>query len=155
MDQCDIMNKCQEHFDKIENNCIKLVFAINKDNKEVIAECAQIEKDLIQSALTCNEAGYVKMFLLSEYKEQVYNSMYDPCFERIENDVFHELKRIIESMYTYEDIYHHQHEQNHFLFKNKFYSFFEFIESKGVNVMDPWNDTEEYDDFQCHDNEFW
>jgi hypothetical protein len=155
MEQCDVKNKCQNLFNKIENNCIKLVFAKNRDNKETITKCAEIEKELIQEALTCNEAVYVKMFFLSEYKEQIYNSMHDPYFERIENDVFNELNRIINSMYTYEDIYQYQHEQNHFLFKNKFYSFFEFVESKGVNIIDSWNNTEEYDDFQCHEDEFW
>jgi hypothetical protein len=147
MAQLEILNKCQDLFNQLENNCIKLVFAKNKDNEEVIKTCTQTENELVKTVLTCDEANYCKIFFLSEYKEQVYNSIHDPYFERIEQDVFNEIERIIESMYTYEDIYQHHHDQQHFLFKDKFYSFFEFVESKDINIMDSYNNTEEYDDF--------
>lgn len=140
MEQQQILTKCQQRFDTIQNNSISLVFAKSKGDQQAIEMYTKKEKELVLEALKCEEADYFKMFFIAEYKEQVYECMFDPCFERIEQDVFNELERIIERMYTYEDIYNYALDTNHFLFKNKFYSFHEFVEAKGTNILDPWTE---------------
>jgi hypothetical protein len=130
--------RCKQ--EQIKHECKNLFIEIISFDKE---------KDLMYEALNNPLADYIKMFLIAEYKEKVYESMFSPYFKKMDEDVLNELERIIHSMYTYEDIYNYQHVPLHFLFADKFYSFFEYIESKGVNLLDPHNDTEVYDDEPC------
>lgn len=118
---------------------------IKQECEKLFAEIVSLDAD-IDKALNSPYSDFIKMFFIAEYKEKVYESMFSPHFKKTDEDILNELERIIHSMYTYEDIYNYQHNPQHFLFADKFYSFFEYIESKGGNILDPWNDTEVYDD---------
>lgn len=142
----EIIEECGRLYKEIEAHCIYLIDA------EYAEDTYIAEEELKNRALTSRVSEFFKMFFISEYKEKVYESMFDPCFKKRDEDLLIELERIIESMYTYEEIHNYTHDPQHFLFADKFYSFFEYIESKGINILDPWNDTEVYDDEPC---DFW
>lgn len=139
MQQEQIVKKCKDLYNRIDKNTISLVFAQNKGDIDKISECNEIEKSLIMTALKCDVAEYFKMFFIAEYKEKIYESMFDPFFRKMELDILCEIERIVQSMYTYKDIYNYIFDHENFLFKGRFYSFYEFVECKGANIMDQYN----------------
>lgn len=147
--------KAQDLFSKLNRNIISLAFARLKKNEESVIECFSKEQRLID-ILFNSDVKVVQNFLMkyiSEYKQQMYDSIYNTYyFEDIEQAIFEEHQRIVEAYGLYEDVYYHQHDPTHCMFeKNEYFEFYDNVEKYGNYILDEWmrnnwGDTEDIDD---------
>jgi hypothetical protein len=120
-----------------------LTFAINKNDLIKIEELQNKIDDILKEVHTRNNAisDAFKMLAIAEYKELVFNSIFDPTFERIESDILHNLHKIIDDNSELFNAYNHHHDPLHFIFDNKqcVYSFYELVEKHGQHsILDKW-----------------
>jgi hypothetical protein len=131
-----------------------LTFAINKNNLIKIEELQTKIDAILNEVYTKNDAisDAFKMLTIAEYKELIFQSIFDPAFERIESEILHNLDKIIDDNFEFFDVYNHYHDHQHFIFDDKQceYSFYELVEKHGQHsILDKWtmsvdDDEEDY-----------
>jgi hypothetical protein len=129
---------CNNFFKGLKRNIRNLIRAKNRHNTLRIELYMKKESELVRQALSFRYAEHLRIFLLSECKESIHESMFNPCHKEIDETILNELERILDDMYGHDDVYNYQHNPKHFLFKNKLYMYYELMESKGINIMEPW-----------------
>jgi hypothetical protein len=134
-----IKYKCKHMFDRIKTNTKELHLAYYSSDVARKHVYCEKEKELVAEALVCTFAEYFKTYFLSEYKELIYASMFDPTFKESDVCVVNEVERIIKSMYEWKDIYEYQHDAMHFLFADSLYEYDERYEKSGLNILDDWD----------------
>jgi len=135
-----ILYNCEHFYYKLNHNIRRYLFAKKKYNKVKMELYMKKEKNIMNMIMLCSYADCLKMFLLSEYKEYIHENMFSPYHKQIDNDILNELERIVHNLYGFDDVYNYRHNPHHFLFKNKLYTYYDLIESKGINIMDSCED---------------
>ena len=135
-----ITYNCEDLFHKLKKNIIRYICAKNKRITRKLDIYMKREKKIVSKALSYSYADCLKMFLLSEYKEYIHDNMFSPYHKDIDDDILNELERIVHNLYGFDDVYNYRHNPEHFLFKNKLYAYHEAFESKGINIMNSWED---------------
>jgi hypothetical protein len=129
--------KVKELFDVLNNNTIKLLYAKkNNDNKKT--ELYENEKEIM---IKIKESGLEDMFinyLISEYKEKIYESVYFIHQINVDLQYISELKRIIKENYGDEILTNHKHDHHNIIYDNKKYMFYEMIEKEGRKIVDEY-----------------
>jgi hypothetical protein len=75
--------------------------------------------------------------MISEYKEYVYNSIYDPYFEDTEIKIMDKYDCIIKSdKYIHEQLCQHVHEASDEIYNGAYYMFHEMVEKYGYSILD-------------------
>lgn len=132
-----IIYNCKNIFKLLQKNIKNYVKAKHKHNLIKQELYGKKESYLVKYALTCKYKDDLKKFLLSEYKESIHDCIGSPHFKDIDIIIINEFGRIIHDMYALDDIYNYKHNPKYFLFENKLYMYYELLESKGINIMDP------------------
>lgn len=135
-----ILYNCEHIYDKLNHNIRRYICAKKKYNKIKMDLYMKKEKQIISKVVSCSYGDCLKMFLISEYKEYIHDNMFSPYHKDIDDDILNELERIVHNLYGFDDVYNYQHNSEHFLFKDKLYAYHEVFESKGVNIMNSWDD---------------
>jgi hypothetical protein len=144
-------------YNKLHSAVISLVFANKKqDLDKIIASQADINTcfhKIQENDMEVQES--FSRLLVAEFKELVYNSKYDPCFEKIEDDIM----TVYENIVPVEDALNHKHDPTHYMFSEKpyWYSFYEMLECNGGSVFDDVSDDPDEDvgDEDVQDDEDW
>ena len=131
-------NKVKELFDVLNSNTIKLLYA-KKNNNNSITELYENEKEIM---LKIKESGLENMFinyLISEYKEKIYESVYFIHQINVDLQYISELKRIIKENYGDGILINHTHDPHNIIYDNRKYMFYEIIEKKGRKILDDYD----------------
>jgi peroxiredoxin len=137
-------------FQNLDTSVTSLMFAhYNSDLAKIEKTQSQIVT-ILNDVYARNDAvsDAFKMLTISEYKEQIYNSINDPTFEMVEMDILYTLDEIINENPELFDVYNHQHDPSHFIFEDRKveYSFYEQVEKDGGYILDEWEMSAENDD---------
>jgi len=136
---------CEHMFKQLLDNTTSIVFAMQKADIDTQETYRVKEEEIVGHALNCKDSENFKKLFIAEYKERIYASIFDAHYVSTDGLILNELERIIFKMYGYDEVYNHKFDPTHVLFQGKFYSFFEMHESKGQNIMDDWQNGEEWD----------
>lgn len=154
IEQSQIKEKANQFFDELNSAIISLAFAKNKNDSKKVDICQnKIESilDNVHNNCDTNTSDAFTRLLMAEYKEQVYESIFHPHFDRMDYDVLCEYDLLIESKPDLYTPYDHIHDPTHFMFDDgkHYYSFYEMMEKDGSKILDKWNeeDREHDDDF--------
>jgi predicted RecB family nuclease len=129
---------CKNFLKGLKRNIRNLIRAKNRHNHIRSQLYMKKESELVRQALSFRYAECLRIFLLSECKESIHESMFSPYHKRKDETILNEFERIVDDMYGHDDVYNYHHNPNHFLFRNKIYMYYELMESKGINIMEPW-----------------
>ena len=139
--RCEILNK------KIHKNTLSLLKAERVNNVKAIRFYTQKQEEFICKTQFHDIASYFEILFIAEYKELIYKCMFDPHYDnKIDNDILERIEAIVYNMYTQNYVYCFRHQPTHFLLSDKYYSYYEQIESNGLNIMHPWDACYDYYD---------
>ena len=131
-------NKVKKLFNTLNSNTIKLLYAKKNNNNEL--ELYKNEEKKIINEIKNSELE--KMFinyLISEYKEKIYESVYFIHQTNVDLQYISELKRIIKENYSDEILINHIHDYNNIIYDNRKYMFYEMIEKEGRKILDEYD----------------
>ncbi len=121
---------CEYLYQKLHNAVVKVAFAINNKKPEI--ELLEKQKqEIIKEIKECN-IPVLTEYILSEYKLDAYESVWDSCFSIYDLWCLKELDKTIKEMYEYDVIYNHRKNIKHKIFEKCYYDFMSMEE----NVMD-------------------
>ena len=150
-----IKHKTYSIYNKLHSAIISLAFANNKnDLTKILDSHARINSLLNQvyeSDANAQDA-FIRL-MMAEYKELVYNSIYDPYFDRIEAALHGIYEKIVTEKEEYFDVQNHCHDPTHYMFADmKLYDFYDMIECKGLNILCDQHNNDSYDSDDWMDN---
>lgn len=125
-------------------NTYKAIDLYNKLHKVVIGyvfgkQTDETINELISHVYKSNEEIQKNFFnlMISEYKEYVYNSIYDPYFEDTEIKIMDKYECIIKSdEQIQERLCKHVHEASDEIYERAYYMFHEMVEKYGYSILD-------------------
>lgn len=133
-------NKVKELFYILHSNTIKLLYAKkNNNNNEV--EIYENEEKIILNKIKKSELEEMFLnYLISEYKEKIYESVYFIHQNNVDLQYISELKRIIKENYckVHNILIDHIHDYNNIIYNNRTYMFYEMIKKKGKKILDEY-----------------
>ncbi len=131
-------------YKELDSNITSVVFAKKNGDFEKQLMCEnkvfEILDTVHNSSDDVNDCFY--RLLVAEYKEKIYWCIYDSEVEQIEYDILHEYDMLFDSDDSmYNILMEHYHDPTHYMFSesNPFYSFYEMVESKGISILDEYN----------------
>ena len=132
-------------YSELDSNIISVVFAKKNGDFEKQLTCenkvCEILDEVYNSSDDINDCFY--RLLVAEYKEKIYWSIYDCKVDSIDYDILREYDMLFKSDDTlYNILMEHYHDSSHYMFResNPFYSFYEMVESKGLSILDEYNE---------------
>ena len=114
-----VFSKLSEHYDNVQYTSteeIRIIEMINKNEK-------------VKKAFS--------NLLISEYKELVYNSIFDPYHDTFYDKLI-EYERFLAENYSNNDIIDHKYDTTYLLKNKKYYLYYEMIEKHGKNILNAW-----------------
>lgn len=134
--------KARNVFEQFESITISYVFAQNKGDTEKMQECNDREMKILDILETDEEQEAFDALFLAEYKEMIYDSIYDPTFKKVESDILAEYHAYAMRNFDIDYLYESKHDPFHFVFDGytgKYsYSFHYMLEVEGKNVFEIW-----------------
>jgi len=135
-------------YNELDNNITSVVFAKKNGDHEKQLVCENKILEILDTVHNSSDdiADCFYRLLVAEYKEKIYWSIYDCDVEPIEYDILREYDMLFdsdESMYNI--LIEHYHDPTHYMFSetNPFYSFYEMVESKGLSILDEYNNDDD------------
>lgn len=131
-------NKVKELFNVLNSNTIKLLYA-KKSNNNTEIELYKNEEKIIINKIKSSELQEIFInYLISEYKEKIYESVYFIHQSNVDLQYILELKRIIKENYSDEILTNHIHDYNNTIYDKRKYMFYEMIEKEGRKILDEY-----------------
>ena len=129
------------YYELLKGIVISLVFAKDKKDLSKINSCEEEKQKICDTVYGSNETirGCFALLMVAEYKEYVYNSMFDSDFDEVEDAIMLEYEAIVEGNGAFFMSKQHVHDPSHYMFTDVEYSFYEMYEIKGFNILDDWD----------------
>jgi hypothetical protein len=142
VEQLRIKDTVNQLYKELDSAIISLTFGkMNEDDDTIKASQNKIDKTLRKVYNGDDETfdAFVRL-VLAEYKEKIYDNIYDACYDNVEGKILMEYHQLItEDAHLY-DVHNHQHDPTHYMFNDDkhFYSFYEMVESNGGSILEEW-----------------
>jgi hypothetical protein len=140
MTQSELKEQTEAYFDLLHKNTIDLLRAKHRKETENIAKFSEEEAKLIREIQTSDVSDLFQDFLMSEFKEQLYEMMNFPHVSFLDTEYMYELERIVMEYYGENSLYEHVFVPSHFLYDDgkHYYMFYHFVEVNGNSILDQW-----------------
>ncbi len=140
MTQSELKEQTEAYFDLLHKNTIDLLRAKHREDTENIAKFSEEEAKLIREIQTSAVSDLFQDFLMSEFKEQLYEMMNFPHVSFLDTEYMYELQRIVMEYYGENSLYEHVFNPSHFLYDDgkHYYMFYHFVEVNGDSILDQW-----------------
>lgn len=140
MSEQDIIDSAKSKFEQFDKSMVSLTFARNKGDIAKTNVSKEIQKEILDSVnLSSDEVqDCFWRLLIAEYKEYLYGSLFDPCFERVEQGILSEYDEFLRSdNQMFDKVLNHKHEPEYFIFydRQSNHQFYDFVENKGYSII--------------------
>ena len=127
-------------YKELHSNIITNVFAKKNKDTQKMQESDNKIQSILESVYQVDEEtkDIFMRQLISEYKENVYESVYDPCYEAVEMDILCKYDSIMDTDKLYTELCNHEHDPTHFMYEEGggYYDFYDRIEKNGGSVLE-------------------